>query len=178
MVWALHGGARLKVQLSRPLLQVEAASEDWSIFVPMIDVSFHASTFIRRLSQRHVDCPLTIMVPMDNTVYVTEIMNIALNASGQPDNKPPMPDTAEADQWKPVVLLMPARYGLEKITERYVNNLKTLFKLPQFLGIAGGRPGRSLYFVACQGNCWLVMVCYGEMTCAKITNIHAARFHY
>ncbi|KAF9946405.1 Cysteine protease atg4b [Mortierella alpina] len=104
---------------------------------------------LRRLSQRHVDCPLSIMVPMDNTVYVTEIMNVALNASGQPDNKS---DGIDADRWKPVVLLIPARYGLEKITERYVNNLKALFKLPQFLGIAGGRPGRSLYFVACQGN--------------------------
>ncbi|KAF9321897.1 Cysteine protease atg4b [Podila horticola] len=56
------------------------------------------------------------------------------------------------DRWKPVVLLMPVRYGLEKLTEKYSNNLKKLFELPQFLGIAGGRPGRSLYFVACQGN--------------------------
>ncbi|KAF9931046.1 Cysteine protease atg4b [Mortierella alpina] len=107
---------------------------------------------LRRLSQRHVDCPLTVMVPMDNTVYVTEIMNLALNGSGQPESKPLTQDGMETDPWKPVVLLMPARYGLEKITERYFNNLKTLFKLPQFLGIAGGRPGRSLYFVACQGN--------------------------
>ncbi|CAO3565164.1 unnamed protein product [Mortierella alpina] len=107
---------------------------------------------LRRLSQRHVDCPLTIMVPMDNTVYVSEIMNLALNRSGQADSKPLTQDQVASDSWKPVVLLMPARYGLEKITERYFNNLKTLFKLPQFLGIAGGRPGRSLYFVACQGN--------------------------
>ncbi|KAF9952599.1 Cysteine protease atg4b [Mortierella alpina] len=107
---------------------------------------------LRRLSQRHVDCPLTIMVPMDNTVYVTEIMNLALSRTGQADGKPLTQEKVASDSWKPVVLLMPARYGLEKITERYFNNLKTLFKLPQFLGIAGGRPGRSLYFVACQGN--------------------------
>jgi hypothetical protein len=31
-------------------------------------------------------------------------------------------------------------------------NLKQLFRMPQFLGIAGGRPNRSLYFVASQGK--------------------------
>ncbi|ORZ26732.1 hypothetical protein BCR41DRAFT_300964, partial [Lobosporangium transversale] len=60
--------------------------------------------------------------------------------------------TSESTSWKPVVILLPARFGLEKLTERYINNLKRLFRLPQFLGIAGGRPGRSLYFVASQGN--------------------------
>ncbi|KAF9921218.1 Cysteine protease atg4b [Linnemannia zychae] len=58
----------------------------------------------------------------------------------------------QPEQWKPVVVMMPVRYGLEKLKEGYVANLKQLFKFPQFLGIAGGRPGRSLYFVACQGN--------------------------
>lgn len=105
------------------------------------------------------------MVPMDNTVYVTEIMNIALSGTGQPDNKPSTQERTEIDLWKPVVLLIPARYGLEKITERYFNNLKTLFKLPQFLGIAGGRPGRSLYFVACQGNLWDSIDRCNELVC-------------
>ncbi|KAI1297004.1 Cysteine protease atg4b [Mortierella claussenii] len=58
----------------------------------------------------------------------------------------------ESSGWKPVVVLLPARFGLEKLTEKYISNLKQLFRLPQFLGIAGGRPGRSLYFVANQGN--------------------------
>ncbi|KAG0209224.1 Cysteine protease atg4b [Mortierella sp. GBA30] len=110
---------------------------------------------LRRLSQRHVDCPVTVMAPMDNTVYVSEILSHAFNASGQLGGghlTPTMYATLDNKKWKPIVLLLPARYGLDKLTERYVKNLKELFKLPQFLGIAGGRPGRSLYFVACQGN--------------------------
>ncbi|KAG0207987.1 Cysteine protease atg4b [Mortierella sp. GBA30] len=55
-------------------------------------------------------------------------------------------------KWKPVMLMIPTRFGLEKLTAKYTTNLKQLFKIPQFLGIAGGRPGRSLYFVACQGD--------------------------
>lgn len=93
---------------------------------------------------------------MDNQLRASEIVQIALGGSKDHVNGATVPSPSATtfnglDRWKPVVLLMPVRYGLEKLTEKYSNNLKKLFELPQFLGIAGGRPGRSLYFVACQG---------------------------
>ena len=110
------------------------------------------------------------MVPMDNCLRMSDIVNAAAAAPSS-NGTPPAewgifestPESgsnghsgssihSQRTKWKPVVLLMPVRYGLEKLTERYIGNLKELFKLPQFLGIAGGRPGRSLYFVACQGE--------------------------
>ncbi|KAK3827890.1 MAG: hypothetical protein J3Q66DRAFT_276500 [Benniella sp.] len=99
----------------------------------------------QRLSQRHEDCPLSIMVPMDGAVRVSSTMQAATRGAGGLEGS-----TAMA--WKPVLLLIPARFGLDKLTERYVHNLKQLFRMPQFMGIAGGRPGRSLYFVASQGD--------------------------
>ncbi|CAJ0627246.1 7865_t:CDS:2 [Entrophospora sp. SA101] len=42
--------------------------------------------------------------------------------------------------------------GTDKLNQKYSGNLKALFTFPQFLGIAGGRPGRSLYFVAVQDD--------------------------
>ncbi|KAF9200603.1 Cysteine protease atg4b [Haplosporangium sp. Z 27] len=104
---------------------------------------------LKRLSEQHINCPLSVIVPMDNTVRFSDILRVTggrqygagLNGTGHQTNN-----------WKPVILLMPARFGLDKLTERYVGNLKRLFRLPQFLGIAGGRPGRSLYFIANQGN--------------------------
>ncbi|KAF9299758.1 Cysteine protease atg4b [Mortierella antarctica] len=113
---------------------------------------------LKQLSQKHVDCPVHVSVPMDNQLRASEIVQIALGGSKDYVNGSTVPPSPSAttfnglDRWKPVVLLMPVRYGLEKLTEKYSNNLKKLFELPQFLGIAGGRPGRSLYFVACQGN--------------------------
>jgi hypothetical protein len=107
---------------------------------------------------------------MDNSLRMSEIVNAASPPHSSDSGSSPAgwshsESTIEMNgssntstggsqraKWKPVVLLMPARYGLEKLTERYVGNLKQLFKLPQFLGIAGGRPGRSLYFVATQGE--------------------------
>ena len=117
----------------------------------------------RRLSYRHPDCPVAIMVSMDSTIQITDLVNAATGKeirSGQSygTTYPGSPDPQRqpqqlSGQWKPVVVMMPARYGLDKLKEGYVANLKQLFKLPQFLGIAGGRPGRSLYFVAYQGTC-------------------------
>ncbi|KAG9062108.1 Cysteine protease atg4b [Linnemannia hyalina] len=117
---------------------------------------------LKRLSYRHPDCPVAIMVSMDSTIEITELVNAATGKeirSGQSygTTSPGSPDPQRQPQqlpgqWKPVVVMMPARYGLDKLKEGYVANLKQLFKLPQFLGIAGGRPGRSLYFVAYQGH--------------------------
>ncbi|KAK5808247.1 hypothetical protein F5H01DRAFT_282144 [Linnemannia elongata] len=84
---------------------------------------------LKRLTKSHYDCPLKVIVPMDGTVRVSA-----------------------TQAWRPVLLLIPNRYGLDKVTGKYIANLKQLFRMPQFLGIAGGRPNRSLYFVASQGD--------------------------
>ncbi|KAF9087746.1 Cysteine protease atg4b [Mortierella sp. AD031] len=122
---------------------------------------------LRRLSYKHPDCPVAVVVSMDNTIRISELVHAATgkdNRNAQSDiygAGPGSPDPQQPQQqhrrqrsgyWKPVVVMMPARYGLDKLKEGYVGNLKQLFKLPQFLGIAGGRPGRSLYFVAYQAR--------------------------
>lgn len=53
--------------------------------------------------------------------------------------------------WSPVLLLVPLVLGLgEKINERYIPLLAKVLTFPQSVGIVGGRPGSSLYFVGCQ----------------------------
>ncbi|KAF9427439.1 Cysteine protease atg4b [Entomortierella beljakovae] len=101
---------------------------------------------MKRLTQSHTDCPMSVLVPMENNIRVSTIVQAATLSQG------PVTKVTVITSWRPVLLLIPTRYGLEKLTERYIPNLKQLFKMPQFLGIAGGRPGRSLYFVSCQGE--------------------------
>ncbi|KAF9427707.1 Cysteine protease atg4b [Podila epigama] len=114
---------------------------------------------LKQLSQKHHDCPAHISVIMDNTIRASEVAQTAMSGGVIVDRtrRPSSPAHGSftfngLDRWKPVILLLPSRFGLEKLTEKYIHNLKKLFELPQFLGIAGGRPQRSLYFVACQGN--------------------------
>eukprot|EP00854_Cymbomonas_tetramitiformis_P009538 gene9538-11303_t len=53
--------------------------------------------------------------------------------------------------WSPVLLLVPLVLGLgEKINERYIPLLAKVLTFPQSVGIVGGRPSSSLYFVGCQ----------------------------
>ncbi|KAG0357578.1 Cysteine protease atg4b [Gamsiella multidivaricata] len=121
---------------------------------------------LKRLSQDHQDCPAAMLVPMDGTLHVSNIVQAATHvqraslhgAVKDKDKNGPVPssEAMEAEvsdgPWRPVLVMIPTRFGLDKLTEKYTHNLKQLFRIPQFLGIAGGRPGRSLYFVACQGD--------------------------
>lgn len=50
-----------------------------------------------------------------------------------------------------MLIMVPLRLGLENLNEDYIPVLKETFSIPQSLGIAGGKPRASLYFVANQG---------------------------
>ncbi|XP_076279862.1 cysteine protease ATG4B-like isoform X1 [Lasioglossum baleicum] len=95
---------------------------------------------------------ITIHVALDNTLIVNDVLRQCRVEGGT---------TAEADgnvplkapsQWKPLLLLIPLRLGLSEINPIYINGLKTSFKIPQSLGVIGGKPNLALYFIGCIGN--------------------------
>mmetsp|Transcript_2839 Transcript_2839/g.5093 ORF Transcript_2839/g.5093 Transcript_2839/m.5093 type:complete len:372 (+) Transcript_2839:52-1167(+) len=54
--------------------------------------------------------------------------------------------------WRPLLLMLPLRLGLDRLNPLYIPVLLLFFQLPQFLGVLGGRPRSSLYLVGCQGD--------------------------
>lgn len=52
----------------------------------------------------------------------------------------------------PTLILLGTRLGPDRITPVYYEALKQSFTLPQSIGIAGGRPSSSHYFIGCQGD--------------------------
>ena len=55
--------------------------------------------------------------------------------------------------WTPMIILVPLVLGLDKnINPRYLPSLLAMLSLPQTLGIIGGRPAASLYFVGAQDD--------------------------
>ncbi|KAI4142961.1 MAG: hypothetical protein L6R39_004763 [Caloplaca ligustica] len=60
--------------------------------------------------------------------------------------------TAEDGQFTPTLILVGIRLGIDRITPVYWEALKASLQLPQSVGIAGGRPSSSHYFVGVQGD--------------------------
>ncbi|KAJ6788889.1 hypothetical protein PWT90_00099 [Aphanocladium album] len=54
--------------------------------------------------------------------------------------------------FKPTIILISTRLGIDKITPVYWEALISALQMPQSVGIAGGRPSSSHYFVGAQGN--------------------------
>ncbi|KAJ2793199.1 hypothetical protein H4R20_006611, partial [Coemansia guatemalensis] len=100
-----------------------------------------AAHVMRRLSIKHPRCPLTIHVAIDQTVYASEVRKQALA-------------NADADRaaWRPLLLLVPVRLGLSRLNPSYIPKIKTLFQIPQSVGLVGGKPSRSFYFIGRQGD--------------------------
>ncbi|KAJ1730638.1 hypothetical protein LPJ61_002908 [Coemansia biformis] len=100
-----------------------------------------AAHVMKRLSIKHSGCPLTIHVAIDQTVYASEVRRQALPDAG-----------SEQPSWRPLLLLVPVRLGLSRLNLGYVPKIKTLFQIPQSVGLVGGKPSRSFYFVGRQGD--------------------------
>lgn len=55
-------------------------------------------------------------------------------------------------EFKPVLILVALRLGIDSLHPTYYPALKACFEIPSFVGIAGGRPNSSLYFIGLQGD--------------------------
>ncbi|KXN68187.1 hypothetical protein CONCODRAFT_42017 [Conidiobolus coronatus NRRL 28638] len=51
------------------------------------------------------------------------------------------------EKMKPTLILLPIRLGVDVLNPVYYLALKSIFGFPQTVGIAGGKPSSSLYFV-------------------------------
>ena len=56
------------------------------------------------------------------------------------------------NKWRSLILLIPVRLGTDKFNQIYSTSLTDLFTHKQCIGIIGGRPKHSLYFIGFQGN--------------------------
>jgi cysteine protease ATG4 len=58
---------------------------------------------------------------------------------------------AHPDGWRPLLLLLPLRLGLDRFHAPYAAALAQLLALRACVGMVGGRPRRSFYFAGVQG---------------------------
>lgn len=121
---------------------------------------------------------LNVYVAQDCTVYLLDIFDECLyqeqptaplapwQKNPKTSNDPLSTSTSSAHQsstssssspqhqqnmsWRSLILLVPLRLGTEKINPVYANSLKALLSTEYCIGIIGGRPKHSLFFVGFQ----------------------------
>ncbi|XP_028839405.1 cysteine protease ATG4A isoform X4 [Denticeps clupeoides] len=115
---------------------------------------------------------LAVYVSMDNTVVIEDIKKQCQKAG--PDSRPcagacgwgefsgvssssPFRPLSHAHSyispsWRPLLLLVPLRLGINNINPVYIQALKECFKIPQSCGVLGGKPNLAYYFIGLIGE--------------------------
>ncbi|EMC99638.1 hypothetical protein BAUCODRAFT_344306 [Baudoinia panamericana UAMH 10762] len=95
---------------------------------------------VQALTEKYRDVGLRVYArPDDGDVYVDSLFATA----GQMDAN---------DEFQPTLIVLGIRLGIDRITPVYHAALKATLEMPQSVGIAGGRPSSSHYFVGHQGD--------------------------
>ncbi|XP_031562428.1 cysteine protease ATG4D-like [Actinia tenebrosa] len=87
---------------------------------------------------------INIYVAQDCTVYKEEVEYVCTNCRMHQGK------CNRNGEWQSVIILVPVRLGGEAMNSIYIPCVKALFTLDQCIGIIGGRPKHSLYFVGFQ----------------------------
>ncbi|WWC85959.1 uncharacterized protein L201_000829 [Kwoniella dendrophila CBS 6074] len=131
-----------------------------------------AAGALKTLTNSFAPCGLAVSTATDSIIYKSEVYQ-ASNLSSAGWNIPSLPHQSTKNGrdvpiqrqssssteksgtvWgdKAVLILVGIRLGLDGVNPIYYESIKELFVFPQSVGIAGGRPSSSYYFVGSQAN--------------------------
>ncbi|KAH0360766.1 putative cysteine protease atg4, partial [Aureobasidium melanogenum] len=97
-----------------------------------------AARCIKALVDSHPSSGLRVYIrPDDSSVYEDSLMSIARASDGS---------------FQPTLILLGTMLGIRGVTPSYREAIKAALRLPQSVGIAGGRPSSSHYFIGTQAD--------------------------
>lgn len=81
---------------------------------------------------------LAVYVAQDCTIYKGDIMRLC------------EPSESSGSEWKSIIILVPVRLGGDSLNPSYIDCVKSILKLKCCIGIIGGKPKHSLFFIGFQ----------------------------
>ncbi|KAL9709428.1 Cysteine protease atg4 [Leucoagaricus gongylophorus] len=108
-----------------------------------------AAGALQRLVDAFPHAALGIALAKDSVISQSDVF---LASHSHPHH--PLSTTTTTTTWgdRPVLLLIGLRLGIDGVNPIYYETIKFLFTFPQCIGIAGGRPSSSYYFVGSQAD--------------------------
>ncbi|KAF8054328.1 peptidase family C54-domain-containing protein [Lyophyllum atratum] len=112
-----------------------------------------AAGAIKTLVNAFPEAGLGVSVATDGVLFQTDVFT-ASHTGASSVRSPKRHTKALSSAWgdRPVLLLIGVRLGLEGVNPIYYETIKLLYTFPQSVGIAGGRPSSSYYFVGSQAD--------------------------
>jgi len=96
------------------------------------------SVALRELVHQHQGDEFGVYVSDNGMIFTEEVDQLC----GEEEHE---------EEWRrSLLLLIPVRLGVENVPPMYCPIISSLFRFPQSLGVAGGKPRSSLYFVGMQ----------------------------
>lgn len=125
------------------------------------------SYVIKLLVEQHLKGEFVVHVADQGGIYIDEILSkceydfeefsidvntVQKDISVYPQIECLGPRIKVTKKWRPLIILIPLRLGLESFNTDYIPSIRKVFEIPQSLGIMGGKPKSSLYFIGYQDN--------------------------
>lgn len=147
-IWASILVTSLLIGSTWSILELLASSTDSGVVV-IIRCPESGSALIcnHNVDWNHVDIPLWIgSICWKRRWQFTELQRNCCDLQVEAAVKREA-GARSGNAWKPLLLLVPLRLGLDAINPRYAETVQDMFKINHFIGAIGGRPNAAFYFV-------------------------------
>jgi len=83
---------------------------------------------------------IIMYVPSDGIIYINKVLALCETNSNM----------IITHNWNPIFILVASRIGLDKLNRVYIQHLQHILRSPYCVGIIGGKPRESVYFIGYQ----------------------------